>query len=101
MLLFWLICVYFWDHLWRCSRYLRNWSTSSSRFSSLAAPEPDDAEKEYPEKVKNIVDAISKMTLIEVAELNDLLKVATRRSSRSGVNVSTTVNSLLTDTSLK
>jgi len=43
--------------------------------STLAAPQPDDAVKEYPEKLKNIVDEISKLTLVEVADLNELLKV--------------------------
>jgi len=41
----------------------------------LSAPQPDDAVKEYPEKIINIVDEISKLTLIEVADLNELLKV--------------------------
>jgi len=41
----------------------------------LSAPQPDDAVKEYPEKITNIVDEISKLTLIEVADLNELLKV--------------------------
>ena len=31
--------------------------------------------KEYPEKIKSIVDEISKLTLLEVADLNELLKV--------------------------
>ena len=59
----------------RCSRRMWNSTISSSRLCSLAAPEPDEAPKEYPEKIKHVVDEISKMTLIEVAELNDLLKV--------------------------
>lgn len=41
----------------------------------MSAPQPDDAVKEYPEKITNIVDEISKLTLIEVADLNELLKV--------------------------
>ena len=43
--------------------------------STLPAPQPDDAVKEYPEKITNIVDEISKLTLVEVADLNELLKV--------------------------
>lgn len=43
--------------------------------STLAAPPPDDAVKEYPEKIKSIVGEISKLTLLEVADLNELLKV--------------------------
>ncbi|CAH3143560.1 unnamed protein product [Porites lobata] len=42
--------------------------------STLAQPRPDDAVKEYPDKIKSIVDEISKLTLIEVADLNELLK---------------------------
>lgn len=43
--------------------------------STLSAPQPDDSVKEYPEKIINIVDEISKLTLVEVADLNELLKV--------------------------
>lgn len=48
---------------------------SAAYSSTLSAPQPDDAVKEYPEKITNIVDEISKLTLIEVADLNELLKV--------------------------
>lgn len=48
---------------------------SAAYNSTLSAPQPDDAVKEYPEKIINIVDEISKLTLIEVADLNELLKV--------------------------
>jgi len=48
---------------------------SAAYNSTLSAPQPDDAVKEYPEKITNIVDEISKLTLIEVADLNELLKV--------------------------
>lgn len=41
----------------------------------MSAPQPDDSAKEYPEKITNIVDEISKLTLVEVADLNELLKV--------------------------
>ncbi|XP_020611294.1 39S ribosomal protein L12, mitochondrial-like isoform X2 [Orbicella faveolata] len=47
---------------------------SAAYNSTLSAPQPDDAVKEYPEKITNIVDEISKLTLIEVADLNELLK---------------------------
>lgn len=58
--------------------FLQRWRFGgcSQRYeSTLAAPQPDDAVKEYPEKIKSIVDEISKLTLIEVADLNELLKV--------------------------
>lgn len=48
---------------------------SAAYNSTLSAPQPDDSAKEYPEKITNIVDEISKLTLIEVADLNELLKV--------------------------
>lgn len=47
----------------------------SRGLSNLAAPEPDDAEKQYPEHIKRIVEDISKLTILEVSELNQLLKV--------------------------
>ena len=34
-----------------------------------------EAEKEYDPKITSIVDSISKLTLLEVADLNTLLKV--------------------------
>ena len=40
----------------------------------LAAPTPDDADKVYSAKVEGIVADISKLTLLEVADLNALLK---------------------------
>ncbi|XP_031570568.1 39S ribosomal protein L12, mitochondrial-like [Actinia tenebrosa] len=46
----------------------------SRGLSNLAAPEPDDAEKQYPEHIKRIVEDISKLTILEVSELNQLLK---------------------------
>ena len=48
---------------------------SAAYNSTLSSPQADDAVKEYPEKITNIVDEISKLTLIEVADLNELLKV--------------------------
>ena len=40
-------------------------------------PEYDSSlsEKHYPEHIVNIVDQISQLTLVETAELNELLKV--------------------------
>ncbi|XP_032230679.2 39S ribosomal protein L12, mitochondrial isoform X2 [Nematostella vectensis] len=43
--------------------------------SSLAAPDADDSQRHYPNHIKKIVDDISKLTLLEVSELNELLKV--------------------------
>lgn len=41
---------------------------------ALAEPTPEGAPKVYPEKIANIVSQISQLTLIEVADLNELLK---------------------------
>lgn len=40
------------------------------------APQADDDSKRYSPKIQNIVQEISKLTLIEVADLNELLKVS-------------------------
>lgn len=42
--------------------------------SAIPQPAPDAASKQYPEKISNIVSEISKLTLVEVADLNELLK---------------------------
>ena len=54
---------------------LQRWRFCTRYNSTLAAPSPDESPKEYSEKITNIVDEISKLTLIEVADLNELLKV--------------------------
>ncbi|XP_045119188.1 39S ribosomal protein L12, mitochondrial-like isoform X2 [Portunus trituberculatus] len=41
---------------------------------ALSVPAADGVPKVYPEKIQNIVTDISKLTLIEVADLNELLK---------------------------
>lgn len=41
----------------------------------LPVPAPDGSSKTYPEKIHNIVDHISQLTLLETAQLNELLKV--------------------------
>lgn len=41
---------------------------------ALAQPVPTGEDKRYPEKISRIVEEISKLTLLEVADLNDLLK---------------------------
>ncbi|KAK4327706.1 hypothetical protein Pmani_001857 [Petrolisthes manimaculis] len=56
---------------------LHNCSHQQSRNMSaepLAVPTPEDAPKVYPEKIQTIVNQISQLTLVEVAELNALLK---------------------------
>ncbi|PFX30118.1 39S ribosomal protein L12, mitochondrial [Stylophora pistillata] len=53
---------------------LQRWRFCTRYNSTLSAPSPDESPKEYSEKITNIVDEISKLTLIEVADLNELLK---------------------------
>jgi len=43
----------------------------------LPVPQADNDDKKYPEKISRIVEDISKLTLIETAQLNELLKVYT------------------------
>ncbi|XP_068672591.1 large ribosomal subunit protein bL12m-like isoform X1 [Montipora foliosa] len=65
-----------------CLRYtwcafLQRWKLDAGcvRYdSTLAAPLPDNAAKEYPKKIRGIVEEISKLTLLEVSDLNELLK---------------------------
>ena len=56
---------------------IRPLSLSSYRKSAepIAAPTADGETKEYSENITTIVDKISKLTLVEVADLNELLKV--------------------------
>ncbi|CAN8002279.1 unnamed protein product [Ixodes hexagonus] len=51
-------------------------SPGAARYSTeaLAQPSPHAEDRRYPEKISRIVDDISKLTLMEVADLNDLLK---------------------------
>ena len=52
---------------------------SSKQMSTEAMPLPSadpNANKVYPEKISSIVEQISKLNLLEVADLNELLKVS-------------------------
>jgi hypothetical protein len=42
---------------------------------AILPPNPEAIEKNYPEKIQQIVTDISKLTIIEVSDLNELLKV--------------------------
>ena len=72
----------------RSLAYGRNWrrhpslvSVQSMLLSSstepLPVPPPDGAERIYPDKIRDIVDQITQLTLLETAQLNELLKVDT------------------------
>jgi large subunit ribosomal protein L7/L12 len=47
-----------------------------SEVDPIPVPRPDDAPKEYSEKIRKIVDDIANLTLKETADLNELLKEA-------------------------
>ena len=46
----------------------------------LPAPTSSDVPKSYPDHIVGLVDDISKLTLLEVSNLNELLKVSTHYS---------------------
>lgn len=46
----------------------------SAEAAPVASPTPDGHDKVYPEHVEKLVQQISQMTLLEVAELNECLK---------------------------
>ncbi|XP_075072919.1 large ribosomal subunit protein bL12m [Mixophyes fleayi] len=53
-------------------RYLR--TSSTLRNEPLATPAFDNGHKEYPPKIHQLVDQIASLTLLEVSDLNELLK---------------------------
>ena len=59
------------------SRPLRYLSAEAGQAADTAIPPPatDGGPPVYPEKVKSIVEDISRLTLLETSQLNDLLKV--------------------------
>lgn len=56
---------------------------SSTSSEALASPVRVGEDREYPEKIKHIVDQVSSLTLLEVADLNELLKV--RQGNDAGI----------------
>jgi hypothetical protein len=55
--------------------------------STEAMPLPNadpSAKKNYPEKISTIVEQIAKLNLLEVADLNELLKVSSKFDFLSG-----------------
>ena len=66
---------------------LRSTILSSSHMSTEAMPLPNadpSAKKIYPEKISTIVEQIAKLNLLEVADLNELLKVSSKFNFLSG-----------------
>ena len=51
--------------------YMRSLMTAEA----VPPPKSDDCDKVYPEKIQRIVSDISKLSLIETSQLNELLKV--------------------------
>lgn len=46
-------------------------------------PLPNNEEKVFPQKISAIVDQISQLNLLEVADLNELLKVILKQENDS------------------
>lgn len=55
------------------ARQLR--SSSHRRSEALAGAPLDNAPKEYPPKIQQLVQDIASLTLLEISDLNELLKV--------------------------
>ncbi|XP_068120576.1 large ribosomal subunit protein bL12m [Hyperolius riggenbachi] len=53
-------------------RYLR--TSCTLRSEPLPIPALDNASKQYPPKIQHLVDEIAALTLLEVSDLNELLK---------------------------
>uniref|UniRef100_A0A803JPF2 Large ribosomal subunit protein bL12m n=1 Tax=Xenopus tropicalis TaxID=8364 RepID=A0A803JPF2_XENTR len=49
-------------------------TTSELKNQALPSPSLDNAPKEYPPKIHNLVDQIASLTLLEVSEFNELLR---------------------------
>ena len=58
----------------------RIWMRASRCYSTEPIPKPqvDGEERSYAPKIQKIVEDISKLTLLEVSDLNELLKVRTQ-----------------------
>lgn len=50
------------------------WQTRTLSSSAIPAPSFEGEDKKYPEKIHKLVGDISQLTLLEIADLNDLLK---------------------------
>ncbi|KAG7505179.1 39S ribosomal protein L12, mitochondrial [Solea senegalensis] len=53
---------------------LRLLRTSPARSDAIATPPVDGAPKQYPPKIQQLVNDIASLTLLEVSDLNELLK---------------------------
>lgn len=53
-------------------------SSPASRTDAIAAPPLDGAPKHYSPKIQQLVNDIASLTLLEVSDLNELLKVCVK-----------------------
>lgn len=53
--------------------------SSHRKGEALAGAPLDNAPKEYPPKIQQLVQDIASLTLLEISDLNELLKVLARR----------------------
>ena len=58
------------------SYHWNRYSSVASEREALLPPRQDGSEKEYSAKIRQLVDDISKLTVLEVSDLNELLKVS-------------------------
>ena len=58
------------------ARFFTSEAVNTSEPQPLPPPPPDGVSKSYPEKIQSLVRDISKLTLLETAQLNELLKVS-------------------------
>lgn len=69
----------------RCSIFRRSWTTlcksralpyhhDVQQYSTEPLPSPTDSSEKYPEHIESLVESISKLNLLEVSRLNELLK---------------------------
>ena len=54
----------------------------SAASEALSPPSRDGDVKEYPQKIQQIVDQIAGLTLLEVSDLNELLKVCVMMNAK-------------------
>ncbi|XP_034046952.1 39S ribosomal protein L12, mitochondrial-like [Thalassophryne amazonica] len=62
-----------WQNLALCALRLLK-TTSATHSDALATPPLDDAPKQYSPKIQQLVNDIASLTLLEVSDLNELLK---------------------------
>lgn len=68
---------------------------ASAPIESLSYPPPANDDKTFPPKIQNLVNEISKLSLLEVVDLNDCLKVRFNDATRFLLNLFISVQKTL------